>query len=76
MRIPAIDSHTEREPTRVVTDGLPSFGQGTVEEQARVLAERREVYRERQDEQRRDLHHCSPSDLGPKTTTAICTGHE
>lgn len=45
MRIPAIDSHTEREPTRVVTDGLPSFGQGTVEEQARVLAERHDDLR-------------------------------
>ena len=39
MRIPAIDSHTESEPTRVVTDGLPSLGPGTVAEQARVFAE-------------------------------------
>jgi 4-hydroxyproline epimerase len=38
MRIPVIDSHTEGEPTRVVIDGGPDLGSGSVAEQASVLA--------------------------------------
>ena len=38
MRIRAIDSHTEGEPTRVVMDGGPSLSGGTVADQARDLS--------------------------------------
>ena len=38
MRMRAIDSHTEGEPTRVITDGMPDLGTGSVAEQANRLA--------------------------------------
>ena len=38
MRMQAIDSHTEGEPTRVITDGAPDLGPGSVTEQAQRLA--------------------------------------
>jgi 4-hydroxyproline epimerase len=37
-RIRVIDSHTAGEPTRVVLDGMPDLGSGTVAERAKVLA--------------------------------------
>lgn len=41
-----IDSHTEGEPTRVVVEGGPNLGKGTLAEQAKVLAtEYRDFYR-------------------------------
>ncbi|MBK7878326.1 MAG: proline racemase family protein [Planctomycetes bacterium] len=40
-----IDSHTEGEPTRVVLDGAPDLGGGTVAEQARVFRERFDAFR-------------------------------
>ncbi|MBC02608.1 MAG: hydroxyproline-2-epimerase [Phycisphaerae bacterium] len=39
MRIRAIDSHTEGEPTRVVLDDAPALAGGSVAEQARDLTE-------------------------------------
>ena len=42
-RVRVIDSHTAGEPTRVVVDGAPDLGPGT-------LAERREVFRREHDE--------------------------
>ncbi len=38
-RISVIDSHTGGEPTRVVIDGVPSLGSGTVAEKAQVFRE-------------------------------------
>ncbi|MCH2160679.1 MAG: proline racemase family protein [Phycisphaerales bacterium] len=38
MQMRAIDSHTEGEPTRVIIDGTPDLGSGTVSEQADCLA--------------------------------------
>ena len=38
MQIHAIDSHTEGEPTRVIMNGIPSLGGGSVAEQARVFS--------------------------------------
>jgi 4-hydroxyproline epimerase len=40
-----VDSHTGGEPTRLVTGGLPSFGSGTVAEQATVFARDYDHYR-------------------------------
>lgn len=40
-----IDSHTGGEPTRLVTSGIPSFGNGTVAEQAEVFAQDFDHYR-------------------------------
>ncbi len=45
QRIRIIDSHTEGEPTRVVLDGAPDLGGGTVAEQARVMRERFDWFR-------------------------------
>ena len=36
MQIHAIDSHTEGEPTRVIMNGIPSLGGGSVVEQAKA----------------------------------------
>ena len=36
-RFRIVDSHTGGEPTRVVLEGFPSLGSGTVAEQARVF---------------------------------------
>ena len=44
-RVRVIDSHTEGEPTRVVLDGAPDLGGGTVAEQARVFRERFDPFR-------------------------------
>jgi 4-hydroxyproline epimerase len=38
MRV--IDSHTEGEPTRVVVDGLPDLGRGSMAERRKIFAER------------------------------------
>ena len=38
MRIRAIDSHTEGEPTRVIVEGAPDLGGGTVAQQATTFA--------------------------------------
>ena len=38
MEIRAIDSHTEGEPTRVLIEGVPDLGSGSVAEQANVFA--------------------------------------
>jgi 4-hydroxyproline epimerase len=40
-----VDSHTAGEPTRVVLDGIPDLGPGTVAERCRVFAERHEAFR-------------------------------
>jgi 4-hydroxyproline epimerase len=40
-----VDSHTGGEPTRLVTNGLPDFGGGTVAEQAAVFARDFDHYR-------------------------------
>ena len=45
QRIRIIDSHTEGEPTRVVLDGAPDLGGGTVAAQARVMRERFDWFR-------------------------------
>ena len=44
-RIGVIDSHTEGEPTRIVTAGAPDFGGGTVAAQARVFREQFDWFR-------------------------------
>lgn len=45
QHIRVIDSHTEGEPTRIVTAGAPDFGPGSVAEQARVFRERFDWFR-------------------------------
>jgi len=44
-RIRAIDSHTEGEPTRVIIEGAPDFGGGTVSDQAKVFRARHDEFR-------------------------------
>jgi 4-hydroxyproline epimerase len=44
-RVSIIDSHTGGEPTRVVVDGFPDLGGGTVAEKARVFGERNDRWR-------------------------------
>jgi 4-hydroxyproline epimerase len=45
QRICVVDSHTEGEPTRVVLEGAPDLGGGSVAEQARVFRERHDTFR-------------------------------
>lgn len=45
QRVRVIDSHTEGEPTRVVIEGGPDLGGGSVAEQARVFCERFDDFR-------------------------------
>ena len=40
-----IDSHTEGEPTRVVVDGAPDLGDGTIEERTAIFRSRHEAFR-------------------------------
>lgn len=44
-RIRVVDSHTAGEPTRVVLEGGPQLGSGTVAEQARVLRQHHDRFR-------------------------------
>jgi 4-hydroxyproline epimerase len=44
-RISVVDSHTGGEPTRVVLDGLPDLGGGSVADRARVFRERYDTFR-------------------------------
>jgi 4-hydroxyproline epimerase len=43
--IRVIDSHTGGEPTRLVIDGFPDLGQGSMAERRRILAERFDAWR-------------------------------
>lgn len=45
QRIQVIDSHTAGEPTRVVVDGGPDLGDGTLAERLRILRERHDDFR-------------------------------
>lgn len=45
LRIAVIDSHTGGEPTRVVVDGLPDLGSGSVSQQAKRFADDYDWYR-------------------------------
>jgi 4-hydroxyproline epimerase len=40
MKITTVDSHTEGEPTRVIVDGFPDLGGGTVAEQLAVMRDK------------------------------------
>ena len=44
-RITTIDSHTGGEPTRLVTDGFPDLGTGSMAERRRVLREQHDQWR-------------------------------
>ena len=44
-RISVVDSHTGGEPTRVVLDGLPDLGGGSVTDRARVFREKHDAFR-------------------------------
>src|SRR5262245_14420330 len=44
-RVQVIDSHTEGEPTRVVIDGGPDLGSGSVANQLRVFREKFDWFR-------------------------------
>jgi 4-hydroxyproline epimerase len=44
-RITVIDSHTGGEPTRLVTDGFPDLGQGSMAERRQCLASRHDDWR-------------------------------
>lgn len=44
-KIHVIDSHTGGEPTRVVYDGVPDLGSGTLADQARVFREKHDAFR-------------------------------
>ena len=52
-RLRVIDSHTEGEPTRVVVEGGPNLGSGTLAEMAR---------RFREEQTQKVLEHPDPSD--------------
>jgi 4-hydroxyproline epimerase len=45
QRVHVVDSHTEGEPTRVVLDGAPDLGGGSVAAQARMFRERFDWFR-------------------------------
>ena len=45
QRIHVIDSHTGGEPTRLVVDGFPDLGTGTMAERRALLAERHDAWR-------------------------------
>ena len=45
QRIHVIDSHTGGEPTRLVIDGFPDLGTGTMAERRALLAERHDAWR-------------------------------
>lgn len=45
QRIHVIDSHTGGEPTRLVIDGFPDLGSGTMAERRALLAERHDAWR-------------------------------
>ncbi|MDO4636652.1 MAG: proline racemase family protein [Lautropia sp.] len=49
-KVRVVDSHTEGEPTRLVIDGIPSLGSGSIREKLRV-------FRDHHDEWRRALIH-------------------
>lgn len=44
-RISVLDSHTGGEPTRLVLDGFPSLGEGSMAERRTILAERYDAWR-------------------------------
>ena len=44
-RITVIDSHTGGEPTRLVTDGFPDLGNGSMAERRQRLAEEHDQWR-------------------------------
>ena len=44
-RVRVIDSHTGGEPTRIVIDGAPDLGQGSVADQLRILRESHDDFR-------------------------------
>lgn len=44
-RITVLDSHTGGEPTRLVLDGFPSLGKGSIAERMAILAERHDAWR-------------------------------
>jgi 4-hydroxyproline epimerase len=44
-RISVVDSHTGGEPTRVVLDGLPDLGGGSVADRTRVFRDRHDTFR-------------------------------
>lgn len=46
-KIQVIDSHTAGEPTRVVIDGFPDVGQGSMSEQLDTLRQHHDVWRKR-----------------------------
>ncbi len=45
MRVRVIDSHTGGEPTRVVVEGGPDLGSGTMEDRLRIFKERFDCFR-------------------------------
>ena len=63
-KIHAIDSHTGGEPTRVVVDGFPDLGSGTV-------AERLEIFRSNFDQLRRAIV-CEPRGHGAVVGALLC----
>ncbi|MBL8763752.1 MAG: proline racemase family protein [Phycisphaerae bacterium] len=73
--IRVIDSHTEGEPTRVVLDGFPDLGGGTVAQQLRVLREHHDQYRSAVVNEPRGSDYlvgaliCPPSD--PRATCGV-----
>ena len=44
-RVQVIDSHTGGEPTRVVLEGAPDLGGGTLAERVQVLREKHDWFR-------------------------------
>lgn len=47
LRLPVIDSHTAGEPTRLVMEGIPPLGGGSVADQLAVLRGQHDVFRRR-----------------------------
>src|SRR5262245_43450006 len=44
-RVSVIDSHTGGEPTRIVVNGAPDLGRGSVSDQLKVLREQHDSFR-------------------------------
>jgi 4-hydroxyproline epimerase len=47
LRIPVLDSHTAGEPTRLVMEGAPDLGGGSVAQQLAVLRDQHDLFRRR-----------------------------
>ena len=64
-RIRVIDSHTGGEPTRLVIDGFPDLGTGSMAERKHLLAEQHDAWRAA----------CVLEPRGSDVLVALCSAH-